>query len=186
MAAHGIGVDGNPNHRKGNRHAHLGDMGVSGEVGAEKEAIFRDEKGESKAVTLEFIEQPGEVSKLGNLPATKVNYEAKTLDGNLGYFAFNFFLDPVRVMPAFRNHVRDANHANGMIIDLRGNRGGLAGMTMGMAKPFVTEMATLGVMSMKGAELKFDDSEEDELLVEIAQNNAAYISERYRLADSGE
>lgn len=43
-----------------------------------------------------------------------------------------------------------------------------------------------GEAAYEDIEDEFDDSEEDELLVEIAQNNAAYISERYGLADSGE
>ena len=128
---------------------------TSGQIGDQRQMLFRDEKGATQEVNLELVEQPGNVSKLGNLPAAKVHYEAKTLEGQIGYFRFNLFLDPVRIMPAFRQHVQDEKHSNGIIIDLRGNRGGLGAMTMGMAKPFVNEMATLGVMSMKGAELKF-------------------------------
>lgn len=43
-----------------------------------------------------------------------------------------------------------------------------------------------GEAAYEDIEDEFDDSEEDELLAEIAQNNAAYISERYGLADADE
>ena len=39
--------------------------------------------------------------------------------------------------------------ADGIVIDLRGNPGGLAAMIMGLAGHFVTERATLGVMKTR-------------------------------------
>jgi carboxyl-terminal processing protease len=41
--------------------------------------------------------------------------------------------------------------ADGIVIDLRGNPGGLAGMIMGLSGHFFTERATLGVMTTKDA-----------------------------------
>jgi carboxyl-terminal processing protease len=45
------------------------------------------------------------------------------------------------------------------VIDLRGNIGGLGGMTMGMASEFSDKETSLGVMTTKGSELKFFVSE---------------------------
>jgi carboxyl-terminal processing protease len=45
--------------------------------------------------------------------------------------------------------------ADGIVIDLRGNPGGLAGMIMGVAGHFMTERATLGVMKTRQSEMKF-------------------------------
>jgi len=44
---------------------------------------------------------------------------------------------------------------DGIVIDLRGNPGGLAGMIMGLAGHFTSERDTLGVMRTKQTELKF-------------------------------
>jgi carboxyl-terminal processing protease len=46
--------------------------------------------------------------------------------------------------------------ADGIVIDLRGNPGGLAAMIMGLAGHFLPERATLGVMKTKQSELRFN------------------------------
>jgi carboxyl-terminal processing protease len=45
--------------------------------------------------------------------------------------------------------------ADGIVLDLRGNPGGLAAMIMGIAGHFVADRATLGVMHTKDSELRF-------------------------------
>jgi len=45
--------------------------------------------------------------------------------------------------------------ADGIVIDLRGNPGGLAAMIMGLAGHFFPEQATLGVMKTRQTELRF-------------------------------
>jgi carboxyl-terminal processing protease len=45
--------------------------------------------------------------------------------------------------------------ADGIVIDLRGNPGGLAAMIMGIAGHFVTDHAILGVMKTRDSELRF-------------------------------
>ena len=50
----------------------------------------------------------------------------------------------------------DANrNSDGIIIDLRGNLGGIGGMVMGVAGHFVNERASLGKMKMRENELNF-------------------------------
>lgn len=98
---------------------------------------------------------PGKYTKFGNLPAIRVADKASTLEADIGYYHFSAFLDPIRIMPAYRKAVRDAQHSGGMVIDLRGNIGGIAAMTMGMAGEFVTEKRKLGTLMMKGTELDF-------------------------------
>ena len=57
-------------------------------------------------------------------PPQHVWFESKKL-GNTGYVRFNMFLDLVRVMPSFGNAVEACKTCDGMIIDLRGNPGGI-------------------------------------------------------------
>jgi carboxyl-terminal processing protease len=116
---------------------------------------FLDQQGQSHRAELVLQRSPGKFTSFGNLPPMRVHQIARTLDGQIGYFWFNAFLDPVQVMPAYNRTVRNPEHSQGLIIDLRGNRGGIAGMTMGMASQFATESSPLGVMTMKGNQMKF-------------------------------
>ena len=128
---------------------------ADGITGKQKKLVFKSFEQDRQELELTMVEQPGVDAKFGNLPEMRIRFDRRTLEGGIGYFRFNAFFDPVRLMPAFRETVNDPDNANGLIIDLRGNIGGIAGMTMGMARPFVAEQTKLGVMTMKGAELKF-------------------------------
>ena len=74
----------------------------------------------------------GEMSEpVGNLPSFYTDFEAKRLAGGLGYIRFNAFVPGL--MPKICRALRDMRDARGMIIDLRGNQGGLVGMISGVA-----------------------------------------------------
>jgi carboxyl-terminal processing protease len=55
----------------------------------------------------------------------------------------------------FHQAVDQHREASGIIIDLRGNPGGLAGMMMGIAGHFIAEPKSLGVMTSRHNVLKF-------------------------------
>jgi carboxyl-terminal processing protease len=128
---------------------------ASGPAGEKKSFWFLDENDKPQFLELELNPASGELAFFGQLPPIRVHTQVRTLPGGIGYYWFNAFMDPARVMPEFRSIIRDPNHDRGMIIDLRGNIGGIGAMTMGMASEFSDEQASLGVMTMKGAELKF-------------------------------
>ena len=128
---------------------------AAGKVGETKKFVFRDGEGETREMELELEPTPGKTAKFGNLPAMKVTSKTKTFEGQVGYYQFSAFLDPVRIMTEYREAVHDENHSGGIIIDLRGNIGGLGGMTMGMASELAHEESTLGFMTSKGGKLKF-------------------------------
>ncbi len=58
-------------------------------------------------------------------------------------------------MTQYRKAIEEFRDADGLIIDLRGNYGGIGAMTMGMASPFVEDPSPLGVMKMRNQEIKF-------------------------------
>jgi len=125
---------------------------ASGDEGETIEVVLRDGDGETKTMELELETPPGKIANFGNLPPIFVASDVRTLDGEVGYFGFSAFFEPQTIMPAFRKMLRDENHSNGIVIDLRGNIGGIAGMTMGMASMFASEKAELGVMRMRAPE----------------------------------
>jgi carboxyl-terminal processing protease len=55
----------------------------------------------------------------------------------------------------FQQAIDRFRRADGLVIDLRGNPGGLAGMIMGLSGYFLPERLTLGIMKTRGTELKF-------------------------------
>ena len=128
---------------------------MSGEEGKSLTLGLVDLDGQSVSRSLVLEPSPGKMATLGYLPPMRIQFESKTLDGHVGYFWFNAFLDPVTLMPAFRKTIRNPDHRGGMIIDLRGNIGGIAGMTMGMASLFSPQPQPLGTMTMRGTKLKF-------------------------------
>ncbi len=128
---------------------------ASGNVGETKKIVLRDREGETRELELQLEPKPGKKTTFGHLPPIHVDSNTKTLPGQVGYYYFSAFLDPSRIMKEFRDTVRDEQHSGGVIIDLRGNIGGLGAMTMGMASEFSDKESALGVMTTKGSKLKF-------------------------------
>ncbi|HUU84506.1 MAG TPA: S41 family peptidase [Phycisphaerae bacterium] len=114
--------------------------------------------GRDRAVDAELAltEARGNRVRFGSLPPLHVWFESRLLEGDVGYIRFNAFLDVVRVMQAFGEAVKSFHDCPGVIIDLRGNMGGLGPMAMGMAGWFVRESdLCLGTMITRTVELKF-------------------------------
>ncbi len=98
----------------------------------------------------------GKAIRFANLPELRLHFEAKTLPGGIGYIRFNEFLDPVSIMPKVEAAVRDFAKAPGVIIDLRGNPGGIGIMAMGIAGFFISEEGRqLGKMTLRETTLNF-------------------------------
>ncbi len=77
-------------------------------------------------------------------------------DGNIGYVAFNVFLDAQRLMTSFGDAVQSCQKCDGFIVDLRGNPGGIGIMAMGMAGWFIAQPdQKLGTLYMRDTTLKF-------------------------------
>ena len=134
---------------------------LEGGVGGKLPLALRDGAGALVELELDLEPARGTSTTLGNLPAVKVWHETRRLPGDIGYFAFNYFLGIMDVMPAFSAAMDGftglgGEPAAGVIIDLRGNPGGLGAMAMGMSGWFVDGKGQqLGVMIMRTGELRF-------------------------------
>lgn len=92
----------------------------------------------------------------GNLPVIHARFDhgRETFDGaSIGYIAFSSW------MPALMRPLDEAVDAlrdtDGIIIDLRGNLGGVAGLVMGTAGHFLEERLSLGTMKTRQSDLRF-------------------------------
>jgi carboxyl-terminal processing protease len=82
-----------------------------------------------------------------SLPAQFVEFESKRLREGVGYIRFNLFVAPV--LDKFCAALRSMKDAPGIVIDLRGNRGGLMGLIYGMGGLLETQPVSFGVMRMR-------------------------------------
>ncbi len=129
---------------------------LGGKVGADREIQFRDGDDEPVELKLKLVRETGQRASFGNLPAMYVHFESRKLEDQIAYVTFNAFFDPIRLMPALETVVRDNLEAEGFIIDLRGNPGGIGAMAMGMANWFVDEPGhKLGTMTTRDGSLHF-------------------------------
>lgn len=129
---------------------------LAGKPGDRVPVSFDDGRGQRVTLDVPLVKRRGNRFEAMNLPPHYVWIEWRRLRGDIGYIAFNYFLDPAKVMPAFGEAVEAFMDARGVIIDLRGNHGGLGAMVMGMAGWFIDRSDVyLGTMYMRDAELKF-------------------------------
>jgi hypothetical protein len=105
---------------------------------------------------LPIFQPKGNRTTLGNLPPVYACTESRTLEGGVGYLRISVFLDPGSVMDHVAKAVQSFHEAPGIVLDLRGNMGGLGAMAMGVAGWFVPEKGKkLGTMIMRGNQLNF-------------------------------
>lgn len=96
----------------------------------------------------------GEMSQpFGNFPAQEVIFESKRLASGIGYIRFNMWIIPQ--IQKIRAAVKELGDAKGLIIDLRGNPGGIGGMAPGFAGMLMKEKASLGTMNLRDTGQKF-------------------------------
>ncbi len=123
------------------------------------EITFIDGSGASVKKTIERKFERGEPVTVGSLPTMFVRVSSsltQTPGGHkAGVIGFNVWMAAVdREFQAAMDRFRGAD---GIVIDLRGNPGGLAAMIMGLAGHFFPERATLGVMTTKQSQpLRFN------------------------------
>ena len=121
---------------------------LAGEVGEEIELVALDRADARREMSVVLGEAAGELATFGNLPPMPLSIETKTLDGGIAYFSFDIFLNPPRVIRELREATSAAQGAPGFVLDLRGNLGGIAAMTNGVAG-FFTDRRGLNLGEMK-------------------------------------
>ena len=143
---------------------------VRGRVGDTRSFTFVDGDGNSTELEIGFELEPGIPVKFGHLPAMTTRCESRVLSRDeletLGasflpdqstprivLLTFNVWMFPIMVpIAAAVDADRDAD---GFVIDLRGNPGGLGGLSMGVAGQFLDERLSLGDMITRDSTMHF-------------------------------
>ena len=128
---------------------------LNGDSGSMVRVALSSAAGQPVRLQLTRRREPGVTSRFGNLPPLNVLLTRSRIpaaDGCVGYVRFNVWLTPISA--AFDSTMQELAGCRGIILDLRGNPGGIAGLSMGIAGYFVDSIVPLGVLKTRGNELR--------------------------------
>ncbi len=129
---------------------------LEGPVGDSVLLRFRDAANAAHDVTLVRTTAPGVMAKFGNLPALAASLDWERLERGgrtIGVIRFNIWM-PV-LAPLFDAAIDSLRESDAIVLDLRGNFGGVGGMSMGFAGHFLDSTYTIGTMHQRGMTTKF-------------------------------
>jgi carboxyl-terminal processing protease len=101
-------------------------------VGAVIGVDFLDEKDRPVHRDLTARAPEGVPATFGHLPTFYVHFATRRIERTVVYVSLNAFFDPVNVMKRFGEAIEAGRDTDGLIIDLRGNPGGLSLMSFAM------------------------------------------------------
>ncbi|HEY8189016.1 MAG TPA: S41 family peptidase [Pyrinomonadaceae bacterium] len=118
---------------------------INGEQTSPVKLGFLDARNRLHTITIKRERLKGEMSPaIGNLPSMYTEFESKRLPGGIGYIRFNAFVPSL--MEKLCGALRSMKDARGIILDLRGNQGGLLGMIGGLTGLLETSPTSIGTM----------------------------------------
>jgi carboxyl-terminal processing protease len=121
---------------------------INGDLSSPVKLVYADAINRQHVLSISRQKLNGQMSPaIGNLPPIYTEFEAKRLVGGLGYIRFNAFA-PL-IMKKVCGALRSMHDAPGLIIDLRGNHGGLIGMIAGLSGLLETDPLLLGSMQTR-------------------------------------
>jgi carboxyl-terminal processing protease len=124
---------------------------LRGPYGSVVDVTFDTGAGAPQTKTIMRKGERGDPVTVGNLPTmfVRVSSSVKQTPGGrkAGVIGFNVWMTAVN--PEFQRAMDRFRTADGIVIDLRGNPGGLAAMIMGIAGYFTPNRDTLGLMKTK-------------------------------------
>lgn len=122
---------------------------TTGEIGKTMELNMLDNDDVQRTVTFQLTKGPGVAARFGHFPTIYVSFEYRKLPGQVGYISFNAFFDALRLIKEYQAALLNEHNARGIVIDLRGNPGGMVLLVQGMSGWFVDEPRDLGSMQFK-------------------------------------
>jgi carboxyl-terminal processing protease len=141
-----------------------GRLGVIGRAGAllqggegkSVRARFRVADGSTVEREIVLRRVAGQPVRFGNLPTMFLQVDAQRVaqdGGCVGVVRLTLWMTAMR--DAWEQAMDDYAGCRGMVVDLRGNPGGLGGLVMGASGAFLDRSVSLGVMKTRQNELRF-------------------------------
>lgn len=136
------------------RQAQAAHARLTGKPGERLTARFRTGDNQLQDVEFELAEADGQWARLGHFPGARVRVEHRWLRDKVAYLSLSAFMSPAKVMPEIAAALRTYEDSVGLVLDLRGNPGGIGMMAAGLAGFFVSEKLSLGTMRTRAEELQ--------------------------------
>ncbi len=129
---------------------------LNGPIGQSNSFRWLNEAEDEVTLDVSFEAHRGKSAKFGNMPPLVVRCETTNACDRVPCFSLSMFFDPPYVLPIYEKWIEDNRSAAGLIIDLRGNPGGLGVMSMSLGGFLVSEAGGyLGTMTTRQGSLKF-------------------------------
>ena len=121
---------------------------LDGDPGTSVEIAYTGRPGTRGILKIKREKPTSELSnRMGNFPPQYVEFDWGRVQGGIGYMRFNIFV--LSIMDRMRSAIRSATGVAGLIIDLRGNPGGVGLMSCGLAGMLESNETSLGTMRMR-------------------------------------
>jgi carboxyl-terminal processing protease len=118
---------------------------IYGPPGTDVTIVYLDEQGQQRQSGIERRSRPGKTASGPGLPPSFLEFESRRLDGGIGYIRFNWFhADLAERLPRVIASMHDAP---GLIIDLRGNPGGMRDAAVAGATQLVSDRCRCATLS---------------------------------------
>jgi carboxyl-terminal processing protease len=127
-----------------------------GPAGERATLVVRDGTGVRRQLEIPRGEWQGQIVRYGPLPPQHFAFEHRRFTdaaGCTGVIRFSVWMTPL--LPHLERAMDDLHHCRGVVLDLRGNTGGIAALVMGASGFFVTEPVSLGSMTTRAGTLQY-------------------------------
>jgi len=129
---------------------------LRGPVGSTVHLRLRDGSDRTIGLALARQRQKGQPVKFGHLPTFFARLHTRSFPmargGRVAYVRFNVWMTPIAA--ALDRAIAEARDADGVVLDLRQNPGGVLTMLMGVSGHFLDERVSLGTVRMRQSELE--------------------------------
>lgn len=170
---------------------------LNGEEGSDVGLTYLNEKDELKDIRVDREKLTGRTVSIGtNYPEQYLNFEQRSIGEDVGYIRFNLFAVPI--IADFCSALTAFKDKKALIIDLRGNHGGLFGALMGVSGMLSDKEVDLGTQIFRSGSEKLRASSKaknfkgkmivlvDEVSISSAEIFAAAMQEGGRAIVIGE
>lgn len=121
-----------------------------GSPGSSVKIQFLDHTDQPRTLELDRELLPGEPIKFGSLPVMYADLHSERIESGehqIGLIRFNIWMLPTAL--GFNRAIDEHREADGIVIDLRGNVGGVIGMIIGVTGHFFNEPKSLGTLILR-------------------------------------
>jgi carboxyl-terminal processing protease len=132
----------------------LGTALLRGRTGTSTDLTFLDGTGATMARQIMRTPEPGQPVKFGNLPTLFARLDARPVERNgrtIGVISFNVWM--TAISQSLDEAIDRFRSSKGIVLDLRGNPGGVLTMIMGVSGYFLDAPINLGIIKTRDSSL---------------------------------